>query len=1185
MKTSSFFLHFFAFLFIIMISSISLIRTKSTRLANILRGTSRYSFNTLSSSSLLNNTSIQFPTHPSYSIKHIYNIPEYNLNAALYQHQLTNSELLSFSTKDTNKVFGISFRTPSNNSTGIAHIMEHSVLCGSRKYPTKEPFVDLLKGSLQNYLNAFTYPDRTCYPVASINIKDFYNLVNVYLDAVFFPKAIENKQILQQEGWHYELIEKKNSTISSTTTTNNNNIKDYNNYDLIVSGVVFNEMKGVYSSSDSIIDRITQEQLFPNNIYHYDSGGNPDNISDLTFQSFQKFHNDYYHPSNSKVFFYGDDDLYERLVLLDSYLTDAYYSSNTNNTSIVDSSIKYQKKYDIKVNNDSSIGDPKIFRSYYAAEDIDEDDNESTELDETNKKKDKHMASMTWLLNDEELTADDLFKFYLLDYLLVGTSNSVVRKELLSEQNLGDSFLDNTGMMDDLLQATYSIGMRGIKNGSEGVKEYKTAVISLLEKISTEGFEEDSINSAMNSLEFKLREMINPSSGNPRGLNLMVLLLKKWNYDASSPSNSATTTSDEPLPSKKLFMMFHLIDSLKEFNTLSYEEKNNILKELVQKYFIQNPHHILVELIPKKNLSKLKKEEEMKKYEEIKTSKTDEEITSIYNEMESLKERQRQVDSPEDKSKLPKLHLSDLPKECKETTGNTKIFYFNKQNELISSFDSSLNQDLFSSNSRNDLMESTSAIHYSHFPTSDILYHELYFNLTGSISIDDVKYLHLLTNLFGEVSTKSSSLGILLNRLDAATGGVKFSVWVNSNTSIGKKSRDEDTELFLVVRSKCLISKVDELYSLLHEILQETLIEENTKRMREIIKEIRDDKESSMLESGHSFAASRLAMKNSLSGYLNEELRGISSLRNYEKFLVELDEDQDNFLLKLKTLKDKIYKKSKNQKVFLNLISTEENLDKTSQLHTKFLSSLPNGNENKNEVNFHTEWKELKFDEANKNEAFIIPSLVNYVGMGGDLFPNTTSESRSIHGSSLVASNFLSNGYLWENVRVLGGAYGGFMRLSEYTGMLNLLSYRDPKLVETIQTYRNIPNYLENTNELTEENLLQSIIGTIGDLDTPLSEEEEGSIQFLRFLCQEKSSDRNKFRQEILQTQSNDIQQTFLNRIKDLLNNKQKNLVVFGTASSIDELKQYKLSDKNINGDEFVPNLVIKQAISSSSNK
>src|ERR1700689_3116768 len=242
--------------------------------------------------------SFAMPVHPAFDLLRDETIAEVSSRTRLYRHKKTGAEVLTLANDDENKVFGITFRTPPADSTGVAHILEHSVLCGSRKYPIKEPFVELMKSSLNTFLNAMTFPDKTCYPVASQNAQDFYNLIDVYLDAVFFPRL--TPQIFQQEGWHYEL--------------------EARDAPLTYKGVVFNEMKGNYSSPDSMLRELSQQSLYPDITYGLDSGGDPRHIPDLTYAQLKAFHQRHYHPSNAKLFFYGDDDPDERLRLLDRYL-------------------------------------------------------------------------------------------------------------------------------------------------------------------------------------------------------------------------------------------------------------------------------------------------------------------------------------------------------------------------------------------------------------------------------------------------------------------------------------------------------------------------------------------------------------------------------------------------------------------------------------------------------------------------------------------------------------------------------------------------------------------------------------------------------------------------------------------------------------------------------------------------
>ena len=258
--------------------------------------------------------------HDAYEIIKKDMVEEYGSHTTMYKHKKTGAELLSVHNDDDNKVFGITFRTPPSDSTGVPHILEHSVLCGSKKYTSKEPFVQLLQGSLQTFLNAFTYPDRTCYVIASQNDKDFKNLINVYADAVFNPRATTDPMVHAQEGWHLELEDKEQP--------------------LTYKGVVYNEMKGVYSSPDSLLGRQSQRSLFPDNTYNVDSGGDPVKIPDLSFEQFADFHAKFYHPANSRIYFWGDDDVKERLDIMDEYLSEFGPSPESKPAS----EIEWQKK-------------------------------------------------------------------------------------------------------------------------------------------------------------------------------------------------------------------------------------------------------------------------------------------------------------------------------------------------------------------------------------------------------------------------------------------------------------------------------------------------------------------------------------------------------------------------------------------------------------------------------------------------------------------------------------------------------------------------------------------------------------------------------------------------------------------------------------------------------------------------
>ena len=378
-------------------------------------------------------------THPAFEVVAKDVVSEYGAYTTLYKHKKSGAELLSVASDDDNKVFGITFRTPPSDSTGVPHILEHSVLCGSRKYKTKDPFVQLLQGSLQTFLNAFTYPDRTCYVVASQNEKDFYNLVNVYADAVFHPRAISDPMVHAQEGWHLELEDKEEP--------------------LTYKGVVYNEMKGVYSSPDSLLGRESQRCLFPDNTYSVDSGGDPTVIPELSFEDFANFHAKFYHPANSRIYFSGDDDVAKRLEIMDDYLSEFGPSPESK----PESEIVWQKK---------TITEPKWEKHAYPS---------GADQPET------HMLNVNWLLNDRPFTPLEDLTANILDHLLTGTTSSILRKTL-TESGLGES-ITGGGLSDELLQATFSMGMKGVK--PDDVQAVNELLIDTLKKAAEEGFTDD----------------------------------------------------------------------------------------------------------------------------------------------------------------------------------------------------------------------------------------------------------------------------------------------------------------------------------------------------------------------------------------------------------------------------------------------------------------------------------------------------------------------------------------------------------------------------------------------------------------------------------------------------------------------------------------------------------------------
>nr|MDE7469553.1 insulinase family protein [Desulfovibrionaceae bacterium] len=506
-------------------------------------------------------------------------IPEQqNTKVTLYRHKKTGAQLLSCVNTDQNKVFGVTLRTPPHNSTGVPHILEHSVLCGSKKYPVKEPFVELLKSSLQTFLNAFTYPDKTCYPVASTNVKDFYNLIDVYIDAVFHPRITED--IFKQEGWHLEA-----SSVESP---------------VFFKGVVYNEMKGVYSSADSLFAEKIQHRLFPSTPFSVDSGGEPNTILELTYQEFLDFHTQYYHPSNARFFFWGDDDESVRLEKIASFL-EGYTALE------VQSSIGLQAPF----------AEPKYIEHSYES---------SVEDNAT-------FVACNFLL-PETIHAELVFAFEVLEHVLLGMPGSPLRKALI-ESGLGT---DTTGggLHADLRQMYFSIGLKGVDK--KNIHAVEDVIFTTIEKLVEEGIPDKLLEAALTSIEFDLRE--SNTSRFPVGLAQMVRCLTTWLYDSS------------PL----ILMQYE-----KPLNAIKAKPKE-YFTILLRTYFLQNKSRTTVVLLPDTSLASRRLEEEKQRINAIEETLTPESKEALVKETALFIERQALPDTPEALSTIPRLSLQDIDK-------------------------------------------------------------------------------------------------------------------------------------------------------------------------------------------------------------------------------------------------------------------------------------------------------------------------------------------------------------------------------------------------------------------------------------------------------------------------------------------------------------------------------------------
>lgn len=942
-------------------------------------------------------------------------IPEIKSTASLFRHVKTGAKLLSLENDDENKVFGITFRTPPQDSTGVAHIMEHAVLCGSRKYPVKEPFVELVKGSLNTFLNAMTYPDKTCYPVASQNLQDFYNLIDVYLDAVFYP--LIPPQTLQQEGWHYELQNPDGP--------------------LIFKGVVFNEMKGNYSSPDRLLGEYSQQALFPGHTYGVDSGGDPRHIPDLTYEQFKKFHETYYHPSNARLFFYGDDPVEERLRLVDAYLK-AFGRLK------IDSAIPLQPR---------SKQSQKATRPYAVGEET--------------KDGNKGLMTVNWLLT-EITDAETTLQLSILSHILMGTPASPLWKALI-DSGLGED-VTGGGLAADLRQLYFSAGLKGI--AVDDSDKVESLILQTLTKLAEEGIDPHAIEASLNTIEFRLREKNTGSY--PRGLVVMLTCLSSWLYDGD--------------PLAPLQFESHLANLKARLAA-----NKRYFEAMIRQHFLTNQHRVTVLLTPDAAMAQREEAAEQSRLAEARATMNAAALQTVIDNARELKRRQETPDDPQALAQIPRLKLEDLEKENKtiplalsEMHGTPVLFH-----------------DLF---------------------TNGIVYLEIGLNLRV-LPQELLPYVPLFSRALLEMGTAQEDFVQLLQRIGRKTGGVRPVTF----TSMIHQSEASAAWLFL--RGKAMPAQAADLLAILRDVLL-TVRLDHQPRFRQMVLDEKASEEAGLVPGGHGVVATRLRACFNEAGWLDEQMGGI----DYLFFLRQLAQEVDSDWPKVQAALEQIRKILVNrQSMICNVTLDAANWKTFEPQLADFLAGLP-----------ATEVKMAHWSPVYRKgfEGITIPAQVNFVGKGANLY----RLGYQFHGSALVISNFLRTTWLWERVRMQGGAYGGFASFSRHSGMFSFLSYRDPNLMKTLENYDQASQFLREVN-LNEDELSKSIIGTIGDLDAYQLPDAKGYTSMVRYLVGDSDEARQRMRDEILSTSAADFR-AFAEVLEQV--NNEGVVVVMGSPAAIE---------------------------------
>ena len=952
-----------------------------------------------------------------YEILDEHRVEDVQSDGFILRHKKSGARIAILSNNDDNKVFYIGFRTPPEDETGVPHIIEHTTLCGSKKFPVKDPFIELAKGSLNTFLNAMTYPDKTVYPVASCNDQDFKNLMDVYLDAVFNPNITKYEEIFKQEGWHYELTGKDD--------------------ELKINGVVYNEMKGAYSSPDEVLSSQIYRSLFPDNTYSKDSGGNPEYIPKLTYEAYLDFYHKYYHPSNSYIYLYGDMDVVERLEWLDKEYLSLYD----------------YKKVNSEINKQPAFDEIKNVEAQYS---ITMDDSQEN----------KTYLSYNRVVGD---TLDEMLyqAFDVLDYALVSSPGAPVKQALI-DAGIGD---DVYGSYDaGILQPVFSFVAKNA-NASQA-DEFESIIENTLKEVVKTGINKEALLAGINSSEFKFREA--DFGQFPKGLLFGLNCLDSWLFDDMKP--------------------FIHLECLGTFAKLRKAVDTDYFEKLIQEYLLDNTHGSSVTVKPKCGLGNEREEALAKELSDYKASLSDEEIKKLIEDTEHLKKYQEEPSSDEDLRKLPMLTRADMKK-------NAMPF----------------------SNIEDELSDVKVVRH--DIESNGIDYISFLFD-AGDFAQSELGYLGFFTNALGLVSTEKYSYTDLANATNIYTGGI------STGTASHPDIKDRNNFVFkFEVKLKVLEKNLDKALELMEQMLLSSDFTD-TKRLGELVAQIKARLQANLSSSGHLVAAMRSMSSFSRYALYQDELKGVAFYRSICRIEKELSESPKSVSDKLAAIAKKLFARNR---MLISFTGNNEAYGNAKPSLEKVIAGF-------NKMSAVGNQAEVHFNTA--KEAFIDASQIQYVAKTGDFI----CEGYEYTGALRLLRIILSYDYLWINVRVKGGAYG-CMNTFLRSGESYFVSYRDPNLSDTLDVYDRIPEYIKSFSP-DERDMTKYIIGTFSALDTPMNPEAKGSRSLSAYLEGITYEQIQKERNEILNAQPEDIR-----RLADLVEAvlKKDSICVIGNENMIKE--------------------------------
>lgn len=940
-------------------------------------------------------------------------VKEVNAECLYFEHEGSGARLLKIVADDANKTFSIAFKTDPETDAGTPHIMEHSVLNGSKHFPVKSPFDVLSQGSLNTFLNAMTGSDMTIYPVASMNDQDYFNLMHVYLDAVFYPLIYSEPKILKQEGWHYELTHPDSA--------------------IVYKGVVYNEMKGSFSSASRELYYQIGRNLFPENGYGFESGGYPTAIPQLTEEKFLAFHRRYYHPANSYIFLYGDADLEKELQFIDQE-----YLANF-------------KKEDVRAHFEPQkpFTAMKRVNAFYASP-----DDEPTE-------------NQTWLaLSCVAGRGDDralVMALQVLTEVLVNQESAPIRLAL-QEAGIGREV---RASIDDTQQNVVTITVQNANPAD--ADRFLNIVLSELQKASEKGLDKMAVEGTINRMEFRLREGDNAQ----KGLTYNFQALSGWFY------------ADDP---------FKSLEYEKTLAEIKRSLTEPYLETVIRRELLDNPHSVLVVLEPKPGMEKENNRKVAEELAQYKATLTPEQLQQLVNETEELIAYQQREDTPEALATIPHLEIKDI---------TPKAQWYTAEKKRLKNFD---------------------VLHYNTF-SNGVVYVNFHFDVR-TLPQELVPYAALLAEALGSLSTDKYEYGELDNLLNIHTGG--FSVAFN--TYLENRSDDKLLPKF-TVSTKAMAGKTDKLFELSEEIIDHTRYAD-PERLKTVLTRHQSRLENAVKQNGFGYTMRRVESYFNQRGRFNELTSGL----DYYWFVTDLTKNYEarsgEIIAKLQKTAQLLFNQ---QNLILGLTCSAQELPAVTAALGKLGKLMPS------QKPAYQVWQ---LQPQKENEGITAASKVQYVLKGY----NYKKLGYTWNGKMRVLGQILSTDWLQNQVRVIGGAYGGFSNI-DANGTFLFASYRDPNLQKTIETYDNTPGYLKAL-DIDDKRMTRFIIGTVADLDYPLTPSQRGGNAVRRYFEKITQADLQSERDAVLATTVQDIR-GFEKLVTDVL--AQDAVCVYGNKEKIEK--------------------------------